>query len=355
MDLQTLLAETLRMGASDLHLLVGAPPSVRVHGTIRPLDYPVLDPLSCDGLVRSILNDDLAQTLSQSWQLCFTHIPLDPQTGQRLGHFRVSVHLREGSAEAAIRVTPSRTRTVAELGLPGILADLCLRDSGLILVTGPTGHGKTTTLNALIHHIAHRQRRKIMTIEDPVEYRHPHGQSLVVQLEVGSDVHDFPSALRHALREDPDVICIGEMRDIETISTALVAAETGHLVLATLHTPSAIGTINRIIDVFPANAQPQVRVQLAGSLSAVLSQRLLPRSDGRGRVLACELLLCNDAVRTQIREDKMHLTANVLATQRGAGMQRLEDHLRVLLESGAVSRQTAAAAANDVRILADLL
>jgi twitching motility protein PilT len=354
MDINTLLGETLRMHASDLHLLVGAPPSVRVHGSIRALDYPVLEPMICDALVRGMLNDELATTLAKDWQLCFTYSPRDDQ-GVVLGHFRVSVHLREGAAEAAIRVTPSRARTVLELGIPPILAELVLRDSGLVLVTGPTGSGKTTTMNALVHHISMRSRRKIVTIEDPVEYRHPHGQSLIVQLEVGTDIRDFASALRHSLREDPDVICIGEMRDLETISTALTAAETGHLVLATLHTPSAIGTINRIIDVFPAAAQPQIRVQLAATLSAVISQRLLPKADGRGRVAACELLIANDAIRTHIREDKTHLTANVLATQRANGMQRLEDHLRYLLDNNLISRQIAAASANDIRIIADLL
>lgn len=354
MDIQALLRETQRAHASDLHLLAGAPPSLRVHGGIRAMDYPILDAMTCDGLVRSMLNDDQATTLAQQWQICFTYIPRDG-SGQVLGHFRVSVHLREGVAEAAIRVTPSRARTLHELGIAPAIGDLALRDSGLILITGPTGHGKTTTMNALIHHMATRTRRKIITIEDPVEFRHPHGQSLMVQLEVGSDVHSFGAALRHALREDPDVICVGEMRDLETISTALLAAETGHLVLATLHTPSAIGTINRIIDVFPANAQSQVRIQLAGALTAVISQRLLPRADGRGRCLAAELLICNDAVRTHIREEKMHLTANVLATSRSLGMQRLEDHLRIHLEAGTISRQVAASAANDPRVLADLL
>lgn len=354
MNLDTLLSETMRLQASDLHLVVGAPPSVRVHGVIRHLEYPVLDPMRCDELVRGILNDDLATQLAKDWQLCFTHA-MKGEDGKFVGHFRVSVHLRDGVAEASIRVTPARARTLHELGMPPILGELCLRDAGLILVTGPTGSGKTTTMNSLIQHMSIRTRRRIVTIEDPVEFRHPHGHCLITQLEVGSDVHSFAGALRHALRQDPDVICVGEMRDLETISTALTAAETGHLVLATVHTPSAIGTINRIIDVFPSAAQPQIRVQLAAALTAVVSQRLLPRQDGRGRVVACELMVANDAIRTQIREDKMHLTANVLATSRAAGMQRLEDHLRVLLESGTISRQTAAYSANDVRIIADLL
>ncbi|MFN7145422.1 MAG: type IV pilus twitching motility protein PilT, partial [Myxococcota bacterium] len=327
--------------------------SIRVHGEIRPLAHPPLDGPACRALVEALLDDEHRAELKSAWQTCFSVAPeLD---GAPLGHFRVSVHLRDGVPEAAVRVTPERVRSLEELGLPPVLRDLVLRDTGLLLITGPTGQGKTTTFNALIDVMNGRQRRKIVTIEDPVEFRHRHDRSLVVQLEVGTDTRSFPDALRHALREDPDVICIGEMRDLETIATALTAAETGHLVLATLHTPSAMGTINRIIDVFPASQQSQVRVQLASTLAGVVSQRLLPRADQRGRVVACEVLVATDAVRNQIREDKLHLLQNVLATGRALGMQRLEDHLRALLEAGRVTRAAAAAAANDVRAIADLL
>ncbi len=349
-----LLEETLAAGGSDLHLLVGAPPSIRVHGDIRALPHPALDATTCRALVEPLLDDEHAAELRTSWQVCFSTAPTAAD-GRKLGHFRVSLHLRDGVPEAAIRVTPDRVRSLEELGLPPVLNDLVSRDTGLVLVTGPTGQGKTTTFNALIDVINTRLRRKIITIEDPVEYRHRHDRSLVVQLEVGTDTRSFPEALRHALREDPDVICIGEMRDLETISTALTAAETGHLVIATLHTPSATGTINRIIDVFHPSQQAQIRVQLASTLAGVVSQRLLPRADQRGRVVACEVLIANDAVRNQIREDKLHLLHNVIATGRAAGMQRLEDHLRVLLEAGRISRTAAAAAANDVRAIADLL
>lgn len=354
MTLFALLQQTLAAGASDLHLLVGAPPSIRINGDIRALAHPTLDGPTCRGLVESLLDEEHAAELRTTWQVCFGTSPVGPD-GTALGHFRVSVHLRDGVPEAAIRVTPDRVRTLEELGLPAVLRDLVLRDTGLVLVTGPTGQGKTTTFNALIDVVNSRLRRKIITIEDPVEHRHRHDKSLVVQLEVGTDTRSFPDALRHALREDPDVICIGEMRDLETISTALTAAETGHLVIATLHTPSATGTINRIIDVFHPSQQAQVRVQLASTLAGVVSQRLLPRADGRGRIVACEVLIANDAVRNQIRDDKLHLLPNVLATGRALGMQRLEDHLRVLLETGRVSRPAAAAAANDVRAIADLL
>jgi twitching motility protein PilT len=293
--------------------------------------------------------------LEREWQVSVSVELDDPMGRHAMGHFRVSVHLREGIAEAAIRVTPRRVRSLDELGVPNVFKELVLRDAGLILVTGPTGQGKTTTFNALIDYVNQRKKVKIVTIEDPVEYRHTHRQAIVVQLEVGADTRSFPAALRHALRQDPDVICVGEMRDLETIATALTAAETGHLVLATLHTPTAMGTVSRIIDVFPAGQQEQVKVQLAATLTAVISQRLLPRADGRGRVLASEVLVANDAVRNLIREQKFHQIHNAMATSRGVGMQRLEDHLRYLLEQGAVSRSVAAMAANDIRAIQDLL
>ena len=355
MDVHSLLAEVLAKGGSDLHLIAGAQPSMRLHGAIQRMDYPALDGPTCDQMVRAILAHHHAETLDREWQISVSLELEDPRTQTPIGHFRVSVHLRGGIAEAAIRVTPRRIRTPEELGLPPVMKELVLRDSGLILVTGPTGQGKTTTFNALIDHINQRRKLKIVTIEDPVEFRHQHQQSVVVQLEVGADTHTFADALRHALREDPDVICVGEMRDLETIATALTAAETGHLVIATLHTPSAVGTLSRIIDVFPAGQQEQVKVQLASVLTAVITQRLLPRADGRGRVLATEVLICTDAVRNQIREQKFHQVQNVMATSRAQGMQRLEDHLRQLLETGAISRAVAAGAANDVRAIQDLL
>lgn len=355
MDVRHLLGETLRLGASDLHLVVGAPPAVRVNGDIRLLDQAPLDAAACDALVRSLLTPGHLDALARSWDLSVSVAPTDPATGATIGHFRVSVHLRGGIAEAAIRVTPTRTRTLEELGLPPVLRDLVMRDAGLLLVTGPTGQGKTTTLNALVDLVNRKRRAKIYTIEDPVEFRHRHEQSLVVQLEVGADTRGFAEALRHALREDPDLICVGEMRDVETIATALTAAETGHLVLATLHTPSAVGTVSRIVDVFPASQQEQVRIQLASNLAGIVSQRLLPRADGLGRVVACEMLVSNDAVRNLIREDRAHMLQNILATGRAMGMMRLEDHLRRLLETGVVTRQAAAAAANDPRAIQDLL
>ncbi len=355
MDAIDLLAEVLAKGGSDLHLVAGAPPIARVHGSLVRLDYPPLDGSACDTMVRALLPRHHAEALDRDWQVSVSIELEDPRSKTPLGHFRVSVHLRAGVAEAAIRVTPRRVRSPDELGVPPVLKDLALRDTGLILITGPTGQGKTTTFNALIDHINQRRKVKIFTIEDPVEYRHQHAHAVVCQLEVGRDTKTFAEALRHALREDPDVICIGEMRDLETIATALTAAETGHLVLATLHTPSAVGTLSRIIDVFPAAQQDQVKVQLASVLTGVISQRLLPRADGRGRVLATEVLICTDAVRNQIREEKYHQVANVMSTSRAVGMQRLEDHLRQLLEQGVISRAVAASSANDVRAIQDLL
>ncbi len=353
-SLLILLAETARQRASDLHVVAGAPPTIRLHGALRSLAYPALTATACDELVRSILSPMQAEALRRDLHLCFTHVPRG-EDGQVLGHFRVAVHMREGVAEAAIRSTPAGIRSPVELGLPPGFADFAQRDTGLVLITGPTGSGKTTTMNCLIDQINQRQRRKIVLIEDPVEYRHSHQLGLVVQIEVGIDMHSFAAALRHGLREDPDVIAIGELRDPETIATALTAAETGHLVLATLHTPSAVATVHRVLDALPAASQAQARAQLAASLSVVLAQRLLPRADGRGRVLACELMIANDAIRNLIREDRMHLAQNVIITSRSVGMYRLEDQLRLLLEQGTISRHVAAAAANDPRIIADLL
>ena len=355
MDVLDLVADVLGRGGSDLHLVAGAPPTMRLHGQILPLDRPPLDRSACDALVRSLLQHHHLEQLERDWQISVS-VELDDPMGRRtMGHFRVSVHLRDGVAEAAIRVTPRRVRSLDELGVPAIFKELVLRDAGLILVTGPTGQGKTTTFNALIDYVNQRKKVKIVTIEDPVEYRHNHRQAIVVQLEVGADTRTFPGALRHALRQDPDVICIGEMRDLETIATALTAAETGHLVLATLHTTNAASTISRIIDVFPAAQQAQVKVQLANTLTAVVSQRLLPRADGRGRILATEVLVVTDAVRNLIREHKLHQLHNVMSTGRALGMQRLEDHLRVLLEQGMITRSVAAMAATDPRIIQDLL
>ena len=355
MDIVTMLAEVLASGGSDLHLVAGAPPTMRIHGEVRAISTKVLDKVTCDVLVRSLLQHHQLEALDRDWQLSVSVEVQDTRNDGVVGQFRVSVHLRDGIAEAAIRVTPRRTRSPDELGLPPVVKELVLKDSGLVLVTGPTGQGKTTTFNALIDYLNQRKQVKIITIEDPIEYRHQHRKALVVQLEVNTDTRSFPAALRHALREDPDVICIGEMRDLETIATALTAAETGHLVLATLHTTNAASTISRIIDVFPAAQQAQVKVQLANTLTAVVSQRLLPRADGRGRILATEVLVVTDAVRNLIREHKLHQLHNVMSTGRALGMQRLEDHLRVLLEQGMITRSVAAMAATDPRIIQDLL
>ncbi|MCB9765777.1 MAG: PilT/PilU family type 4a pilus ATPase [Alphaproteobacteria bacterium] len=344
-----LLRMVVKQGSSDLHITAGAPPALRTNGRIRLIKGPALTREDCERLVRELVSDEQLARFHEDYQLSFSREIED------LGFFRINVYTQMGGLEMAIRSTAKRLFALDELGVPKALNRLAMRDSGLILVTGPTGNGKTTTFNALLDIINSGARRKIITIEDPIEYRHPHKQGLIVQLEVGQDTPDFVTALRHALRQDPDVIAVGELRDLESISTAITAAETGHLVLATIHTPSAPGTISRIMDVFPAHQQNQVRAQLASTLVAVLTQKLLPRADGLGRLLACELLIANSAIRNQIREGKLHQLHNTMSTARGSGMQLMDHTIRAFLEQGLISADVARAAANDVKTLKDLL
>lgn len=320
MDVQELLAQVLAAGGSDLHLVAGVAPSMRIHGDIKALPVPALDGPTCDQLVRSLLQHHQLEALDRDWQVSVSVEVDDPRTNSLLGHFRVSVHLREGVAEAAIRVTPRRTRSPDELGLPQVLKELALRDSGLILITGPTGQGKTTTFNALVDYINQRKRVKVITIEDPIEYRHSHRQAVIVQLEVGRDTRSFAEALRHALREDPDVICVGEMRDLETIATALTAAETGHLVITTLHAGSTAEALSRIVASFSADAQPSVAAALAETLIAVVNQRLTFRADLGIRLPECEVLVNNDAVKATIRQSAFGRLQTMIQTSGGDGM-----------------------------------
>ncbi|MCB9796957.1 MAG: PilT/PilU family type 4a pilus ATPase [Alphaproteobacteria bacterium] len=345
-----LLRTVVKQGASDLHVTQGSPPALRTNGRIQRLKGDPLTAEDCERLVRELLcSDDQLERFRLEQQLSFS------REFPELGFFRINIYSQLGVLEASVRATARQSYGLQELGVPPVLQQLAMRDSGLILITGPTGNGKTTTFNAVIDAINFRSRRKIITIEDPVEFRHEHKQSLVVQLEVGLDTPDFATALRHVLRQDPDVIAVGELRDLESMSTAITAAETGHLVLATIHTPSAPGTISRIMDVFPAHQQNQVRVQLASTLLAVLSQRLLPRADGLGRVLATELLVCNSAVRNQIREGKLHLMQNTMSTSRTRGMQTMDNCIRDFLERGVITADTARSAVQDIATIKDLL
>ncbi|NIM52533.1 MAG: PilT/PilU family type 4a pilus ATPase, partial [Gemmatimonadales bacterium] len=271
-----------------------------------------------------------------------------------IGHFRITLYYAGGCVECAIRVCPPVIRGISELGLPEVAFELARSHVGLILITGPTGVGKTTTMASLIDQINRERRARIITVEDPVEYRHTHRQSVIIQQEIGADARSFDSALTHILRMDPDVIGVGEMRDLETIATALTAAETGHLVLATLHTPDSVGTVDRIVDVFPPNQQPQIITQLAASIQGVISQQLIPRIDKSGRVLATEVLVGTMAVRNVIRDRKSHLLYNIIQTSAEQGMHLMDESLTDLYETGVISYDEATSRArNPDRVLSE--
>ena len=297
-------------------------------------------------MLLGLLNEEQTARFHAEKQLCFTWFSPGKQ-----GIFRVNLYLHLSRIEAAIRVGATSLPSLQELGVPEALAEVARRPYGLILVTGPTGAGKTTTLHALLSRVIKEERKKVITIEDPVEFVHPPGRSLVVQQELGLDVDNFATAIKFALRQDPDILCVGEMRDLDTISAALTAAETGHLVMATLHTSSAPGTISRIIDVFPPHQQGQVRVQLANTIQAVFAQRLLPKADGSGRMLAYETMIANEAIRNLVRENKPHQLYSVIQTNRAMGMRTMDSMLREAWLAGDITYDVALAACNDPRTL----
>jgi twitching motility protein PilT len=334
----TLLAQAVERGASDLHLTVGAPPAVRVRGELRVLEgAPPLDPDAARALLYRILTTEQQKRFEIDRQLDFSYgVP-------GLARFRVNVFQQRDSVAAAFRVVPDELKTLEQLGLPPGLRDLTTLPRGLVVVTGPTGSGKSTTLAALIDEINRTRSDHIITIEDPIEFVHRHKRCIVNQREIGTDATGFGAALRAALRQDPDVILLGEMRDLETISTALTAAETGHLVFGTLHTQSAPGTIARIIDVFPGNQQDQVRTQIAGSLQGVVTQALVPTADGAGRAAALEILIPDDAIRNLIRQGKVEQIYSYMQTGSRNGMQTMEQALADLVARRIVSSDDAAA------------
>ena len=335
-DFADMLMEVVARKASDLHLAAGAPPTVRVRGRLDRLDgYPELSGTDTREIVYSILSGDQRQRLETNWQLDFAYsIP---------GHarFRVNAYFQRGAVGAAFRLIPFGLTTIDQLGLPSVVHDLTRKPRGFVLVTGPTGSGKSTSLAAMIDEINATREEHIMTIEDPIEFLHNHKKCIVNQRELGSDAHSFADALKAALRQDPDVILVGEMRDLETISTALTAAETGHLVFATLHTQDTAQTVDRIIDVFPPEQQGQVRVQLSVALQGIVTQQLLPTADASGRVAACEVLVPNPAVRNLIREGKTHQIYSVLQTGSAQGMQTMDAALISLIRTGKVSQKLA--------------
>jgi twitching motility protein PilT len=341
MDIRQLLVFAKERGASDLHLSAGSPPIVRIDGLLQRLKAPPLEDGSLKDGMMGLVPAELRKTFEEKGECDFAWA-LDEDTRYRVNLFR---QLR--GVAGVFRVIPTQVRGFEDLGLPEILKSLCQRDRGLILVTGPTGSGKSTTLAAMVDYINESQQKHIITIEDPIEFIHHGKNCLINQREVGQHSGSFASALRVAMREDPDVILIGEMRDLETVSLALTAAETGHLVLSTLHTGGAAKTIDRIIDIFPAGGKDQVRTMLSESLVAVLSQKLLPRKEGKGRAMALETLIANTAIRNLIREDKVFQIANVLQAGGAQGMATLDMSLIDLVKRGVVSRDEALKLAAD--------
>ncbi len=339
--LPELLKKTVELNGSDLHLSIQSPPVVRVHGELTRLESPELTPSDTKTLAYSVLTDAQKKRFEETQELDFSF-------GIRgLARFRCNMFNQKGAVGAVYRLIPERVRAFDELGLPPVIGKLAERPRGLVLVTGPTGSGKSTTLAAMIDKINIERKSHILTIEDPIEYLHQHKGCLVNQREVHSDTQNFTNALRAALREDPDIVLVGEMRDLETVESALRIAETGHLTFATLHTNSAASTINRIIDVFPAHQQPQVRVQLSLVLEGIVCQSLLPRINGQGRVVALEILVPTPGIRNLIREDKVHqIYSSMQAGQEKLGMQTMNQSLVTLHQRRMISLETAMSASS---------
>lgn len=334
MPIDDLLNQAVKFKASDVHLTVGKPPVFRINGDLQPQQsYGILLPDHTEGLVKEILDEEKFKILAHNGELDFAY------SVHGLGRFRVNAFYQRGTISMVLRLINSKVPSLEELNLPVALVDLTKKNKGLVLVTGPTGSGKSTTLAAMVDRINSERSCHIITLEDPIEYMHLHKKSIVNQREIGSDSKSFATALRAALRQDPDVILVGEMRDLETIATALTAAETGHLVFATLHTGSAAQTIDRIIDVFPPHQQHQVRVQLAETLQGIISQQLLPRVDRPGRVAAVEVLIATPAVRNLIREGKTHQIYSSIQTGMKYGMQTMDMALKNLYQAGIIERE----------------
>ena len=348
-NLRELLEKMIELRASDLHLTAGLPPQFRIDGLITSSDYEVLDPDTCAKLAYSVLNDEQKKRFENDKEL-------DLSFGvSGLSRFRCNVFVQRGVVTTAIRQIPYKILSFRELGLPKIVAELTTRPKGLVLVTGPTGSGKSTTLASLIDKINTERRAHIVTIEDPIEYVHEHKRCMVNQREVKADTHTFPAALKHVLRQDPDIILIGEMRDHETMGAALTLAETGHLCLATLHTNSTFESINRIVDSFPPSQQPQIRAQLAFVLEAVLTQQLVPRAGGRGRVLCAEIMICTPAIKATIRDGKIHQIYGLMQVGTKYGMQTMNQALYAAVVNRLITTEEAMSRTSDPDELTKML
>ncbi len=335
MQIDDLLRQMVSLNASDLHLKVGNPPVYRVNGELSRSSMSKLTQDDIRELVRQLINDEQRDKLNETRELDLAY------TLSGTARFRVNVFIQKGLVGVVARLIPIRIKTLAELGMPPILKELAERPRGLVLVTGPTGSGKSTTLAAMINHINETEAAHIMTIEDPVEFVHEDKKCIVNQREIGADSLSFSEALKHVLRQDPDVILVGEMRDLETISSAITAAETGHMVFATLHTTNAPQTIDRIIDVFPPHQQAQVRSQLGMTLEGVISQTLVPSAEGKGRACALEIMVATPAIRNLIREGKTFQLASAIQTGGSQSMQSLDQALFNLFKTGKISKEDA--------------
>ena len=348
--LPELLKTMVEMEGSDLHITTNTPPQVRVHGHLQRLNLPDLTPAETKNLVYSVLTDSQKKRFEESLELDFSF------GIKGLARFRCNVFNQRGAVGAVYRLIPEKIRSFSDLGLPPVLATLAERPRGLVLITGPTGSGKSTTLAAMLDKINDERHDHILTIEDPIEYIHQHKKCLVNQREVHSDTNSFAMALRAALREDPDIVLIGEMRDLETVEAALKIAETGHLTFGTLHTNSAAQTINRIIDIFPANQQAQIRTQLSLVLEGIVCQALLPRADGKGRVCSLEILVPTAAIRNLIRDDKVHQIYGAMQSgQEKVGMQTANQSLASLYMKRLISLETAMGASSNRDELQDMI
>jgi len=342
--MKSLLKETKKRNASDLHLIAGAPPGFRINGKLITLGGVRLTPEMSENLIYQILTPEQKKIFEETKHLDFA-LGLSG-----VGRFRVNVHYQRGSVAAAFRLISINPSSLSQLGLPEVLYDLALQPNGLILVTGPTGSGKSTTLAAMIDAINEKKEVHIITIEDPIEYLHSHKKAMVEQVELGTDIQSFAQALKYSLRQDPDVILIGEMRDVDTIATAITAAETGHLVLATFQTRDALQTVDRIIDAFPAHQQTQIRIQLASSLQGIIAQTLLPRKDGKGRVAAIEILINTAVIANLIRSGNAHQVYSYMQSGTVLGMRTMDYSFKELFQRDIISAEQAQARAKDINL-----